>query len=81
MSERRGRQEQKKEDPVITVAKALAPQMGSDPKHLGRQEIDQRKFAVLNVPILVCTAPQFRAHHLKPFHAHLASSGLITSMS
>ena len=48
MNERRGRQEQAKEDPVVTVAKALAPQMGSDPKHLGKQEIDQRKFAVLN---------------------------------
>jgi hypothetical protein len=48
MSERRGRQEKQPEDAVVTVAKALAPQMGSDPKHLSRQEIDQRKFAVLN---------------------------------
>jgi len=50
MSERRGRQEKPPEDPVVTVAKALAPQMGSDPKHLAKQEIDQRKFAVLNEP-------------------------------
>jgi len=47
VSEQRGRKEQPKEDPIVTVAKALAPQMGSDPKHLSRQEIDQRKFAVL----------------------------------
>jgi len=50
MSERRGRREEPKEDAVVTVAKALAPQLGSDPKHLSRQEIDQRKFAVLNEP-------------------------------
>jgi len=50
MSERRGRREEQKEDAVVTVAKALAPQLGSDPKHLSRQEIDQRKFAVLNEP-------------------------------
>jgi len=48
MSERRGRREEQKEDAVITVAKALAPQMGSSPKFLSEQEIDQRKFAVLN---------------------------------
>ena len=35
-------------DGVVTVAKALAPQMGSDQSHLVEQEIDQRKFAVLN---------------------------------
>jgi hypothetical protein len=46
MSER-GRKETPKEDATVTVAKALAPQMGSDPKHLSQQEIDQRKFAVL----------------------------------
>jgi hypothetical protein len=46
--EYRRRMEQLKEDGVVTVAKALAPQMGSDPKHLSKQEIDQRKFAVLN---------------------------------
>jgi len=45
---RRGRGEEKQEDATVTVAKALAPQLGSDPKHLGRAEIDQRKFAVLN---------------------------------
>jgi hypothetical protein len=51
MSEDRPRREQKTpEDPIVTVAKALAPQMGSDPKHLGQQEIDQRKFAVLTEP-------------------------------
>ena len=44
----RGTKEKVAEDPVVTVAKALAPQMGSDPKHLSQQEIDQRKFAVLN---------------------------------
>lgn len=46
--EYRRRLEQLKEDGVVTVAKSLAPQMGSDPKHLSKQEIDQRKFAVLN---------------------------------
>jgi len=46
--ERRRREQDGREDPIVTVAKALAPQMGSDPKHLGKQEIDQRKFAVLN---------------------------------
>jgi len=50
MSERPRRKEETPEDPVVTVAKALAPQMGSDPKHLSKQEIDQRKFAVLNEP-------------------------------
>lgn len=51
MSEDRPRREQRQpEDPIVTVAKALAPQMGSDPKHLGKQEIDQRKFAVLSEP-------------------------------
>ena len=48
MSERPRREEKKVEDGVTTVAKALAPQMGSDPKHLSIQEIDQRKFAVFN---------------------------------
>jgi len=48
--ERRGREKEKFEDAVVTVAKALAPQMGSDPKFLSKQEIDQRKFAVLNEP-------------------------------
>ena len=48
MSERPRKEDAKPEDPVVTVAKALAPQMGSDPKHLSKQEIDQRKFAVLN---------------------------------
>ena len=50
MSKRRDRREEPKEDAVVTVAKALAPQLGSDPKHLSKQEIDQRKFAVLNEP-------------------------------
>lgn len=48
MSERGRRKGETSEEPATTVAKALAPQMGSDPKHLGKQEIDQRKFAVLN---------------------------------
>jgi len=50
MAERPRRKEAVPEDPIVTVAKALAPQMGSDPKHLSKQEIDQRKFAVLNEP-------------------------------
>lgn len=49
MSEREPRRKKDiPEDPVVTVAKALAPQMGSDPTHLSKQKIDQRKFAVLN---------------------------------
>lgn len=50
MSERPRRKDEVVEDATVTVAKALAPQMGSDPKHLSKQEIDQRKFAVLTEP-------------------------------
>ena len=32
----------------VIVAKALASQLGSDPRHLGQQLIDERKVAVLN---------------------------------
>lgn len=38
----------KKEDSQSVVAKTLAPQIGSSNKVLVQQDIDQRKFAVLN---------------------------------
>lgn len=50
MTERPQSKKNPTEDAVVTVAKALAPQLGSDPQHLSKGEIDQRKFAVLNEP-------------------------------
>lgn len=50
MTERLESKKKAPEDAVVTVAKTLAPQLGSDPKHLSKGEIDQRKFAVLNEP-------------------------------
>ena len=47
LSERK-REEKKEESGIVVVGKVLAPQLGSDQKHLVEQEIDQRKFAVLN---------------------------------
>jgi len=46
--EKRKRDEQKEESGITTVARALAPQMGSDPRFLGKQLIDRRVFAVFN---------------------------------
>ena len=37
-----------KEDGVVTIAKGIVQQMGSDPSFLSKQKIDARKFAVLN---------------------------------
>lgn len=54
--ERRTRREEAKEDGLVTVAKTLPPQLGSDPKHLSEQEIDQRKFAVLSEPVQAALA-------------------------